>query len=72
MSEIQWFGYKYDIILGLTYPKICCNMTRLPYSALVLDLEKTCYLWDHHEIRFGPKWTAAPDLDLHSSGTLPR
>ena len=42
---------------------------KLLYSASVLDLATTCCLQDHHEMRFGHKKTAAPEVDRLSSNS---
>jgi hypothetical protein len=41
------------------------------YSAFVLDLETVACFFAHHEIRFGPKKTAKPPVDLLSSRQWP-
>jgi hypothetical protein len=38
------------------------------YSALVLDLDMTCYFLVDHEMRFGPKKIPYPVVERRSSG----
>lgn len=42
---------------------------RFLYSTSVLDLATTVCFLDHHDTRFGPKYMAAPEVDLQWSGS---